>query len=371
MDRTQETSGCNLRNFNGFLLAIIFLSLSLNSKSSWAQMGETPPQEAPYVEEDEFSPPDAELSEIDTKASSSSGESENEILAEIPEDAPVDVKPAEPKIDSDETKVKLGASPSKSDGSEDSQLIGPEKKWTLDHSNQIRSGRKFINHPLAKKGLLAITKDGHYIYETNESRDYNHTGTLRYATMDSPNINAADGTSFSTMYGGGPQSILMFDYEWQPFTKFGKLGFQSGIGFIFANGQGRFDTADPALKAQEAKEKYTFLAIPLSFGVIYRLEWLKRQWFAPYASGGLNYFPVIEFRDDSKTPSAVGTAGAYGAGGVMLNVSALDRDTAFILTSEYGISNLWVSLEYRLIQTFNSDLDFSSNVVSAGIAVDY
>jgi hypothetical protein len=329
-----------------FLFSAIFALFGI-PKVSGAMPLEEPPQEAPYVEEDEFSPSEVETSGSEAKASGIDEGPKKEISPEVSNDSIASVPDQEP------------------------QSVNQENKWALDHRNQIRAGRELISHPLSKKGLLAITKDGHYIYETNESRAYQHTGTLRFATMDSPSIKAADGTSFSTMYGGGSQSVLMFDYEWQPFTKYGKLGVQAGFGVIYARGQGRFDTTDPALKAQEAKEEYTFLALPLSLGVIYRLEWLKRQWFAPYASGGVTYFPVVEFRDDSKSPNAVGTGGAYGAGGMLLNISALDRETAFVFSSEYGISNLWVSLEYRLIQTLNKDLDFSSNLVSAGIAVDY
>ena len=360
--------------FKNIFFYLIGCALIVTGRTAHAQVPESLPQEAPYVEEDEFAAPDAELTESESKKKKSQKtELENEILAEIPDDAPETLTPPE---DTEKVHSKKAVAPPASEIKSADEFVEPqlevtEKNPEWQSAPPSKAGRGFIHHPLSAKGLLAITKDGAYVYETNESRDYHQTGTLRFATMDPPHINAADGTSYSNMYGGGTQSILIFDYEWQPFTRYGKLGLQSGIGFLYANGQGRFDTADPVLKSQEAKEKYTFLAVPISFGAVYRLEWLKRQWFAPYASAGLNYFPVIEFRDDGHSPNAVGTAGAYGAGGVMLNVSAVDRETAFILTSEYGISNLWVSLEYRIIQTFNPDLDFSSDVLSAGIAVDY
>ncbi|NUN07074.1 MAG: hypothetical protein HUU57_15100, partial [Bdellovibrio sp.] len=70
-------------------------------------------------------------------------------------------------------------------------------------------------------------------------------------------------------------------------------------------------------------------------------------------------------------PSLVGTPGGYGAAGLLLNITAMNRDTAFTLRSEYGIANLWVSLDYRYLKTFNEDLDFSSNILGAGIVADY
>ncbi|MNL86554.1 hypothetical protein D3C87_2153060 [compost metagenome] len=55
----------------------------------------------------------------------------------------------------------------------------------------------------------------------------------------------------------------------------------------------------------------------------------------------------------------------------MFNVGSLDRETSFSLTTEYGIKNLWVVLEYRQIVTFSEDLDFTGGLANLGITTDF
>ncbi len=232
------------------------------------------------------------------------------------------------------------------------------------YSGKPSKGVERIEHPMAAKGLIRIEKDGSYIYRT-EPRAHNQSSTFRIGVMQPPNIQAADGTDFKTMYTQEDIAIAMFDYEWQPFSNFGKLGIQAGLGFFTAQGNGRF------LDGSEAREKYTFYAFPVNLGVVYRLEFTDRQWLAPYVAGGGTYFALLEMRDDDKGPKGVGVPAAYGAAGAMFNVSAFDRETAFTLASEYGISNLWVTFEYRYVKTFTEDVDLSSGMMNLGFAVDY
>lgn len=333
-----------------YVIASIALVIA---QSSGAQEVESAPQEAPFIqEENEF---DSFLTEEPVEEAPSS--------EAPPQSQSVDLNKQVPEEAVEELVVE----------EEEKAIVEEPTEAPVDNivRRSTKGGVEYIAHPQASKGLLAITKEGAYIYKTTESRDFHQTGTFRVATMDSPNIVAADGTTYETMYSGSQQPFFMFDYEWQPFTGFGKLGVQAGFGLLYATGQGRFVSTDPAVNGTEAKESYTFLAIPLNLGVVYRLEWLSRQWVAPYVSGGGTYVAVAEFRDDGKSPTAVGTPGAYGAAGLLLNVSAADRETAFTLSSEYGIANLWVSLEYRYLQTVSEDLDFSSNIIGAGISVDY
>ncbi len=242
-----------------------------------------------------------------------------------------------------------------------------------------KGGVEYIHHPQAAKGLLRIEKDGTYVYRTKDESTFSQTGTFRVGTMDAPTILSKDGTTnFVTMYHGSPVPVFMFDYEWQPFTSFGRLGIQAGVGVLIAQGNGRFacegtctDSSGADLNGQQSKEKYTFLALPLNLGAVYRMEWANHQWLAPYISAGGTYIPVAELRDDNATPKAVGTPGAYGAGGLMFNISAIDHSTAFTLRNEYGIANLWLTAEYRYLKTFNEDLDFTSNIITLGIGVDY
>lgn len=330
-----------------------YLIVALALIAFHAKAQESAPQEAPYIQEDnEFEdgpvqPETVNLNEQQTKDS----ESIDNLLKEdavVPVAEEPAVIPAEPSAPAYRPVPKnAGRSPN-----------DPKK-----------GGVKYIEHPLAAKGLIAITKDGSYIYKTKDSGKFNNTGSFKFGLMDPPKITAADGTTFEMMYSAGQQPIFMFDYEWQPFTGYGKLGVQAGFGVLLANGTGRFVT--PPADGKTPKEKYTFAAIPLNVGLVYRLEWMSRQWLAPYIAAGGSYLGVAEFRDDGKAPSLVGTPGGYAAAGMLLNITAMNRDTAFTLRSEYGIANLWVSLDYRYLKTFNEDLDFSSNIIGAGIVADY
>jgi hypothetical protein len=178
----------------------------------------------------------------------------------------------------------------------------------------VKKGIERIEHPLAAKGLMRIEKDGSYIYRT-KPLDHNQSASFRIGVIQPPNIQSADGqTDFKTMYTEENIPTFMFDYEWQPFTGFGKLGVQAGVGFFTSEGKGRF-----LLDGEEAKEKYTFYAFPVNLGVIYRLEFSSKQWLAPYIAGGGTYFALVEMRDDDAKPHGVGTPAAYGAGGMMFN----------------------------------------------------
>jgi hypothetical protein len=152
---------------------------------------------------------------------------------------------------------------------------------------------------------------------------------------------------------------------------------QFGLNFFTAQGSGRFivdssgnicDGSNPDCMAQE---KYTFYAFPLDLGLNYRLQFSDHQWVVPFVAAGGTYFALIENRDDSKSFHAVGTPGVYAGGGLMLNISNFNRETAFALNSEYGIANLWLTAEGRYVKSFSNDLDLSSAVVSVGFAADY
>lgn len=330
-----------------FVIFIILFTLTI-SQFVFAQGEDKAPQEPPYTqEESEFGSanrPTVDL-ESEVKDSQAVGGGAEEMSTETSKIESANEIPIEAKVQTE------------------SPVYNSKK------------GIKYIEHPLAAKGLIRIEKDGSYIYKTDvdQAGRNNKTGVFRIGSMDAPKILAKDGlTTFETMYQGSPVPYFMFDYEWQPFTSFGRLGIQVGIGFLISHGNGRFACdAGCTINGQVAKESYTFLAVPLTAGGLYRLDFTTHQWVAPYLAGGGAYIPVFEIRDDNSSPHGIGVPGAYGAGGVMFNVTALDKDTAFVLKKEYGISNLWVTGEYRVLKSFNADLDFSSNIISAGISVDY
>lgn len=335
-----------------FAKALSVAVVALISAHSFAATPqEAPPREPPYTDDNEF---DAVLGE-DPSASTS----------------PIPVSPTSPMpapsqnsaLDDWDQQPAAPANTSKPAEKKVSKGYAPA--YTDEVNTAPQKGVKLIHHPDAKKGLIRIEQDGTYIYKV-KTTPKDQTGVVRFGFMDPPNIDSADGyTDFKSMYGSSTVPTLMFDYEWQPFSGFGKLGVQAGFGFAMADGNGHF------LKdGTEAQEKYNFLILPLNLGVIYRLEYFKRQWVAPYISGGGSYIAVAEMRDDGKNNFS-GTPAAYGAGGLMFNITALDKSMAFNLDSEYGVGNLWLVAEYRYQKAFSDLLDFSGGLMSFGISADF
>ena len=243
-------------------------------------------------------------------------------------------------------------------------VVAPERQVI----QRTPEGRQFIRHPLSEKGLMLIDKDGSYHYRTDKQTVRESYSAIRLGVIDpGPRIDSADGqANYASIYGSGSPFTAMFEYEWKALQLFGELGVQIGLGVFTSQGSGRF-----ADGSGEAREKYTFYALPITLGGIYRFQYVDNQWIAPYVAGGLMYFALAELRDDNKAPNFVGTPTAYGAGGLMFNLSALDRQSSFIMDAEYGIHTLWLSLEVRQIQASNLDLDVGGTFFSLGIGADY
>lgn len=228
---------------------------------------------------------------------------------------------------------------------------------------------KKIQHPGAKEGLYLIDEEGVYHYRTQTISSRDHSMFLRFMSLSSPDLQNSTNTAdfnYADVYGEQNLAGLDFIYEWQPFKSLGKAGLQFGAGFATATGKGFFANGD----LREPRENYTFISIPLTLGIVYRFEFLERQWLAPYLAGGGLYNVLIESRNDGKI-TTVGASGGYGAAGAMINLTALNKDLAFTMDREYGFSQLWVIGEYRRIQSFNSDLDVTANQISFGVGADY
>ena len=245
---------------------------------------------------------------------------------------------------------------------------------------EIRPNEEKIILPQAQEGLVRIKKDGTYIYDTQRvlKKESSHITfgkanhpdiTLLIQQADSQgNLTGAETEfNFSDLYGESSGVIFGYDYEWFPYIDKGKLGIQAGMAAMFANGHGRLT----AVPNGESTESFTFLTLPLTLGGVYRLEWRDKQLLAPYISGGGTYVVLAEKREDKATPKLIGGLGFYASGGVLFNLSAFDRDAGFQLDSEYGISNMWVSLEFRVIEVQSSAFSFSNKYLNAGLSFDF
>jgi hypothetical protein len=75
-------------------------------------------------------------------------------------------------------------------------------------------------------------------------------------------------------------------------------------------------------------------------------------------------------REDAKKIYPAGSTGATASAGLLFNISRWGDRTAYILDSNYGINDLWLSLEYRRIQSVKEEMDFSTNTFTLGFVMD-
>lgn len=233
-----------------------------------------------------------------------------------------------------------------------------------------KKNSKYIQHPNAAKGLVKISRDGSYLYRTQRSIQ-DRTFSLKIGEMPAPQIigyqrESYDPLTYDSMYGTKPVGAFQFEYEWMLAKKWGDTSLQLGVGAFSASAHGRLKK-DPTVKSVE---KFNLMGFPLTLGLVYRFNYMRRQIVVPYISGGGQYIGLLELRDDTKKYYVAGSFGATAAGGVLISLSRWGDRLASQMDSEYGINDLWLSIEARRIQSVKKDLDFSSNMITAGVTMD-
>ncbi len=223
-----------------------------------------------------------------------------------------------------------------------------------------------IHHPLAKKGLYRITSKGEYLYRTNKSEQH-RAGSLRFGALylDKFANPASTNVTFESIYGGEATPALFFDYEWQLFRGYGKGGWKVGTGFMMASGNGRF--ADGTI----AQESFDFVVFPNSVSGIYRFQYWDRQFLVPFVEAGLDYFAFAEIRDDNKPPKFGATPGLHAAAGLNISLTAFGKRTANQIDSEYGVNDIYLTIEGRVIHGLHSSMDISTEVIDAGFTAEF
>ncbi|MBC7741886.1 MAG: hypothetical protein H7061_06800 [Bdellovibrionaceae bacterium] len=231
-------------------------------------------------------------------------------------------------------------------------------------------------HPAARaEGLIRISKDGTYIYDLKQPLK-KQSGHIRVGQAEAPDISiaitpknggATKTYKFDQFYESSSNLLIGYDYEWFPWIAKGKTGVQAGVSFMMAQGHGRL-AADPDIPSEES---FSFFTVPLTLGGVYRFEYKDKQIVAPYVTGGATYLLLAEKREDQSKVHFAGGFGGYGAAGLLFNLSFLDDDSGYTLDSQYGISNLWLSLEYKAIEVQASAFNFSTQYLNAGLSFDF
>jgi hypothetical protein len=235
------------------------------------------------------------------------------------------------------------------------------------------TGQTVIQHEGAKEGLVKILADGTYVYDVKrdlKTESSKITFGMAYQPVITIDITLGTGSTvtyvFEDFYQESQGLIIGYDYE-NYFSKTnGKLGYQIGASAMFVTGNGILVST-----GQASAERYSFITMPINAGAIYRFEYKDKQVFAPYVSGGGTLLALLEKREDIAKPNVAAGFGFYGSGGVLINASLLEPDSSFQLESEYGISNLWLALEFRITEVNNEAFSFSNQYINAGLSFDF
>lgn len=246
------------------------------------------------------------------------------------------------------------------------------------------SAPRRIQHPGAADGLVRIDKEGNYIYDVKQTPK-NQSSHIYFGQANNPEVSLTidgvdsngqpNGTkntyNFDDFYKSSSKFIIGYDYEWYPWVEKARLGLQGGVGFMYADGHGRLLAGTPQDPNPESVEKFSFVTMPINLGAIYRFQYKDTQWVVPYVAGGGTYVLLAEKREDKSSPNFTGGFGFYGAGGLLLNLTKFDAETAFDLNNEYGIGNLWLSVELKATEVEADAFKFSTQYINAGFAFDF
>jgi hypothetical protein len=153
--------------------------------------------------------------------------------------------------------------------------------------------------------------------------------------------------------------------------KYRSLSFKAGAGIAYARGNGQFVGENSVNEGQISSEKYTFMMIPISAGVVYKFKYINDQLFIPFATGSLDYNLATEFRSGFEAFKYAGILGAHFGGGVLLNLGWLERSAALELDKEFGINNTYLSIEARQVVSFEDENDINGFMFLAGLSFEY
>ena len=222
----------------------------------------------------------------------------------------------------------------------------------------------------------SIDKDnGDYYYQPLEAKDaiqYEVTERppikgavfLRFGTIGPYQIKSDTGnTNYKDVYTSSPSILAYVEYEKQLGHFLGKWAIKLGTGVSSETAPGHFET--PPTSGREPKEKFSFVVMPNTAMLNYKLRFSDKQIITPYFEGGGGYFTFVEYRNDGNHTAYGGAPIAAVAGGLLISITNFDKHASSVMYEEYGITHLWFDMQVRRNQGAGSK-DFSSNMMTAG-----
>jgi hypothetical protein len=216
-----------------------------------------------------------------------------------------------------------------------------------------------------------VNEDGSYFYDL-ESHDVDNVFSLRFGLASPPNFKTSNpDVDYEDVYGSDSKILISLEYDWK-LTKQFFVKFASG--FTSMQGQGRF--ASGGNGGATPQESFQFFVFPNTFTAVYKFQLYDLQYLTPYVEAGPGYFTFIESRSDGnlfdfngETTKLGGAFVGAAAAGLLISINKFSQGNSFL--ADYGASQAWVDLQFKQIFGLDSRKDFTSNMITAGIAIGF
>lgn len=251
--------------------------------------------------------------------------------------------------------------------------VRQRSRFTENEPNDSKDG-KYIYHPNQEKGLYKINKNEEYLYKYERSKinGFFHLkiGSYNFKNFETNADVPANTTRprFVDFYDTNTPLTFLLEYDWPLFKKLQSLSLSFSGGFSYNRGSGRFTDANVTSPVQE---RYTFWFLPVGVGLTYKFKFINNQIFLPYVNGTLNYNLLLEYREGFDAFEYLGVFGAHVAGGIAINLGWFERLTALQLDQDFGINNVYLTLEGRQVLSFENESDIGGFVFLGGLSFEY
>jgi len=179
--------------------------------------------------------------------------------------------------------------------------------------------------------------------------------------------------------------------HWYLYDGLGLAGLAFGVGFWSIEGRARLcqDNNAPVVCSPDTvtasvagNSTTSITTLPLSLGLVYRMDLFKRWWaipLIPYAEAGFDYHfwwnradgQITSTRRDGKTFKGRGGSPSYhGALGVALSLGWIEPRTSRRARSSSGMTDSYIFGEIREVVGV-WEFDVSDTVLSLGLAVEF
>lgn len=237
-------------------------------------------------------------------------------------------------------------------------------------------GETEVDHPLAEKGLMRITKDKTYIYNVERTPQKSaisvKVGPYDPSNLENPEQSGEFGSTFGENYDSTSNPAILVDYEWQMWrSPIGKWGIKLGSGIFVAQGHGHFESPEYNQSGYVPREILTFVAFPNTLAGVYRMQFWDKQLLVPYGEAGFIGWTFAEIRDDNKGPKFGAAPASFFALGGAFNLTYFDSISSIRLDREYGINRIYLTGEYRRVIGLSNKFDFTSNLFNGGLLVEF